>query len=326
MINKSCCACLTFSNSREKIVHPSPISFLEKSVVFDGLDEYAHVDPSPVALYHSGSDFSIHCWIKPDLDAVLYSRIIQTPDLGVDGWVTAYSLGLGGNANLHETDSNAFRISFGIKDVVSEVVRFTSEPVIVPGIWTHIVAIWDDTSREITIYVNGVSQNLYPGPTVSYAGVTNPGLVVGWHGPADINYIWKGNFCDLAIIMRIVTKIEVESLNIRTVNLLEHQIKDKLESWWKLGDGDIFPTLEDSDSINHLTMVNMEAGDIVDDVPFPNNPSPHRDTHRLLNTDPLSIQAGGVGYPLLYRIDYSRIGCGLAWSRGYKLYLEREFL
>ncbi len=299
MQTKICCGCRNFGNTPDEIVHPPAISFLTKSVNFDGVNDYAHVDPSPSALDPLG-DFTIQCWIKPDLDCSLYARIIQTPATGIDSVVTAYSLGLGGNDNLHETDSNAFRLSFSVDDGVTETVRFTSEPVIVPNIWTHVIAIWDDVGTSITLYVNGVSQNLYPGQPVVYVGVTNPGLVVGWHSPADINYIWKGNLCSLAIIMRTISTVEAESLAIRTINLLEHQIKDELESWWKLGDDDVFPTLEDSDSINHLTMVNMDAGDIVNDVPHPNYPSQHRDTHRELNTDPLAIEAGGVGYPLLY--------------------------
>lgn len=300
MQTKSCSACCrNFANDPDEIVHPPDISFLTKSVEFDGINDYAHVDPSPAAL-NPIDDFTIQCWIKPTIDCAMFARIIQTPATGVDGVLTAYSLGLGGNDNLHETNSNAFRLSFSVDDGVSEVVRFSSEPVIIPDIWTHVSAIWDDTSSEITLYVSGVSVNLYPGPPVAYAGITNPGLVVGWHSPADINYIWKGNLCSLAIIMRIITTVEAESLAIRTINLLEHQVKDDLESWWKLGDDDVFPTLEDSDSINHLTMVNMDAGDIVNDVPHVNYPSQHRDTHRELNVDPLPIQAGGVGYPLLY--------------------------
>lgn len=298
MIANQCKSCRNFGNTPPVTTHPPPISFLDKSIQFDGIDDYVNLNPSPVSI-DPIDDFTIQAWIKPTFDAAIYARVIQTPDEGVGGWGTAYSLGLGGNTNLHETDSNAFRMSFGIKDSIGEIVMFTSEPVIVPDIWTHIIAIWDDTGREIKIYVNGVSQLLYPGPAIIYAGVTNLGLNVGWNTAATSTYIWKGNLCDIAYIERVVTAIEAESLHIRTVNLEVHSVSDKLESWWKLGTDDTFPTLKDSKGINHLTMINMDAGDIVSDVPFSNNPSPHRDTHRDLNTDPLKVEAGGHGFPLL---------------------------
>lgn len=307
MLTTKCCACRNFGN--QPLVDPSfpPESFLQKSTNFTGdtsggigSGQFAFVDPSPVSLDPLNS-FSLHCWVKPTFDAPIYATVIQTPDLGVDGVTTAYRLGLGGNTNLHESDDNAFRASFGIKDVTSEIVRFTSEPVVVPDIWTHIVAVWDDVGRTIKIYVNGISQTLYPGPPVAYdGGAVISGLIVGWNAAADTDYIWKGNICDIAFVEKQITDLESVSLNIRTVNLVDHSIGPDLESWWKLGDGDTHPTLKDSIGINNLTMVNMAQANIVPVIPFPNNPSPHRDTHRELNTDPLKLEIGGTSLPILY--------------------------
>ena len=38
-------------------------------------------------------------------------------------------------------------------------------------------------------------------------------------------------------------------------------------SWWRMGDGDTYPTLVDSIGSADFTMVNMTAADIVNDVP-----------------------------------------------------------
>lgn len=308
MITTNCCTCRSFNNDSSIIPSgPFPVSFLDKSVNFTGdatgglgTGQYASINPGTASLDPT-ADFSIHAWIKPDNDATLFARVIQSTEQGVGGRVTGYSLGLGGNTNLHSATSNSFRLSFSVDDGVAEVVRFTAEPVIVPNIWTHVIAVWDDTAKTITIYVNGVSQILYIGPAVSYTGVTIPGVVIGWHGPIDSLYIWKGNLCDIALVHRKITDIEASSLNIRTTDLIAHSINDKLKAWWKLGTDDTFPILKDSKGPNNLTMnVNMSGANIVTVIPFPNNPSPHTNTHSLLNTDPLKIQAGGIGYPILY--------------------------
>ena len=40
-------------------------------------------------------------------------------------------------------------------------------------------------------------------------------------------------------------------------------------SWWRMGDGDTFPTLTDNGSGgNDGTMTNMSSGNIVEDVPI----------------------------------------------------------
>jgi len=317
-----CCECRSFDNSSNTpssgdiLSGESVASFLTKSVNFDGVDEYAN---APAPSLDLTEDFSIAVWVKPDNNAFIFSRVIQTPGVGVDGWLRAYSLGLGGNTNLHNATSNSYRMSFGVDDGFTETVRFTSEPVVRPDIWTHVVAVW--AGGSITIYINGVSQMLYVGPNINYVEVGHPGLVIGWHGGIDTNTPWRGNLCDLSIVNRAITDIEAANLAVKTVDLLTHTINDELKAWWKLGDGDTHPTLFDSKGSNNLTMVNMEADDIQDVIPFPNNPSPHTNTHTVLNTDPLIQEAGGVGYPILWEHfmiqSASSLDLGIGWGIGY---------
>jgi len=42
---------------------------------------------------------------------------------------------------------------------------------------------------------------------------------------------------------------------------------DDLTYWWRMGDGDTYPTIEDNEGSNDLTMTNMASGDIETDVP-----------------------------------------------------------
>ena len=40
-----------------------------------------------------------------------------------------------------------------------------------------------------------------------------------------------------------------------------------LVHWWRMGDGDTYPTIEDNAGSNNMTMTNMASGDIELDVP-----------------------------------------------------------
>ena len=40
-----------------------------------------------------------------------------------------------------------------------------------------------------------------------------------------------------------------------------------LEAYWRMGDGDTFPTITDNQGSNNGTMTNMEAGDITTETP-----------------------------------------------------------
>ena len=40
-----------------------------------------------------------------------------------------------------------------------------------------------------------------------------------------------------------------------------------LTHWWRMGDGDTYPTITDNEGSEDGTMTNMTSGDLVEDVP-----------------------------------------------------------
>jgi hypothetical protein len=54
-----------------------------------------------------------------------------------------------------------------------------------------------------------------------------------------------------------------------TLHSREVSSPGSLISWWRMGDasGDVFPTIVDNVASNDGTLINMEASDIVEDVP-----------------------------------------------------------
>ena len=117
------CSCRSFDNSNPTTPLPSgdtSANFIDKSLNFDGVDEYLTLNPAFASL-DLIDDFSIAVWIKPTLTAKIFARVLQTPEIGVGGWIRSYSLGLGGNVNLHNATENSYRMSFSVDDGTEEV-------------------------------------------------------------------------------------------------------------------------------------------------------------------------------------------------------------
>ena len=70
----------------------------------------------------------------------------------------------------------------------------------------------------------------------------------------------------MALFNRAVTPTEIVTLSTApTVNLTDLNPI----AWYRMGDGDTYPTITDNGSGgNDGTMTNMDAGDIVSDVPL----------------------------------------------------------
>ena len=53
-----------------------------------------------------------------------------------------------------------------------------------------------------------------------------------------------------------------------SVSNLSYTRADNIQAYWRMGDGDTFPTiLDNSSNSNNATMTNMDAGDIEEDTP-----------------------------------------------------------
>ena len=103
---------------------------------------------------------------------------------------------------------------------------------------------------------------------VSIAGETfvesNSNLQVGFQQVGATLYYYEGLLNNLSIYPRLVSSSEVrtstnQAKNLNTANPV---------LWWKMGNGDTFPNISDNSGNGHFgQMINMEAGDFVNDAP-----------------------------------------------------------
>jgi hypothetical protein len=82
--------------------------------------------------------------------------------------------------------------------------------------------------------------------------------------------LFLGNIDEVSIWDAILTDTDISNIyNSGTPNnLAVHAKAANLQAWYRMGDGDTFPTVTDNSSnTNDGTMNNMDSGDFVTDVP-----------------------------------------------------------
>jgi len=143
------------------------------------------------------------------------------------------------------------------------------------GSWHHIVVTYDGSSiaAGVQVYLDGSSKTL----VVEYDSLTdtilttapfNIGREGGGEYSSHVEFI--GLLDECAMYNKALSPSEVTSMynTGEPIDLREHPTNANLVGWWRMGDVDTFPILTDrSIAGNNGTMVNMEASDIVIDVP-----------------------------------------------------------
>lgn len=116
--------------------------------------------------------------------------------------------------------------------------------------WTHIIVIYDgsSTSNNPIIYINSspitLTESITPIGTISSDSTSN--LYIG--NDSTQSYTFDGLLDDLFIVNRILTASEVtEAYNGGSpYDLSGASFWSDVVAWWKMGDGDTYPLLQDS--------------------------------------------------------------------------------
>ena len=201
------------------------------SLDFDGTDDFLLLGS---AVTFSG-DFTLSMWVKPDRN---------------NNNILGNSAAIG---NYLYTNSSAVLIMAG-----GFAAQTFTNCTISTGAWTHI-AITRDDSDELKCYKNGSLTDTKTSVSAAFAfnQVSNYN---------DLDNAFQGNVDELAAITSALSASDVSDVynggdptNLRTFSPV---------GWWRMGDGDTFPTITDHGSGgNDGTMTNMLSGDIVADVP-----------------------------------------------------------
>jgi hypothetical protein len=262
-------------NSPLSIVYPELFSNT-KSVAFSNTSDY--VDIGSLSALDATSNVSFSGWCTYDGTAgngFLNSRYLMASQLSTGP-------NQGGSGVLHIQFLNSrglmfrlFGASFGSFEAYYPKSSLPS--FITNGSWFHYAFVYDGNgatnSDKIKLYINGspvaLSFELFPPDQTGtdFPTTLGTGYVNGKIGGTTNDFrTYEGNIDEFSIFNSSLTQADVTSIygtgvpnDISSLNP---------SNWWRMGDGDIYPTLIDHGTNgNDGTMINMTAGSIVSDVP-----------------------------------------------------------
>jgi hypothetical protein len=205
------------------------------SLSFDGVDDFIGFSP-----FSLSAEFTLSAWVKPvSLSAnqgnIISSATSNANKIGISS-ASSVQVKLGGTlSTITDGGGNNFSI----------------------GVWQHILII-RDSSNIVTVFRNG---SAFGSPSSANAGTGTYDSIGKFNNSQfldeqldEVAYWTSDQSANIGSIYSASGAVDLTSLS--------------PVSWWRMGDGDTFPTLTDNGSAsNNGTMTNMTSGDIVEDVP-----------------------------------------------------------
>lgn len=223
------------------------------SLQFDGVNDY--VDFGNNYGFEVSQAFSISFWCKPDNLSATRCLISKcSNDANVWGYNIQHLVTTGKIQLQMRTPASA------------PLYAFTTS--LVAGVWQHIVVTFSGNSNinGARCYCNAVIGDTPGSSSLAGSMVNLSSFVVG---ARNTSFPYSGMIDEVSVWNKELSQSEVtEIYNSGTPgSLTSHSAVANLQSWWRFGDNDTFPTILDNKGSINGTMTNMIAGSIVADVP-----------------------------------------------------------
>ena len=232
-----------------------------KSLDFDGIDDYVATS-STYSELDGDSKITVSAWIKVETNTDTLSYLCTTS--GGSNFQIGVRL---------QTTTNTICWVYVNSANSSNRASATIGAIKNDGQWHHLLVCLDlslSTFSECQIYLDSVAKTT----SGSYQGTTLPNSTSGLHigtRASSLSSVFGGKIDELAIWsgQDFRTQSDVDTIyNSGTPNDLNSNGLTAPTTWYRMGDGDTYPTITDNGSgSNNGTMTNMVSGDIVTDVP-----------------------------------------------------------
>lgn len=232
-----------------------------KSVQFDGVDERVDFGTNTDFRFDRLTPFSVSGWIKfgtvLSVQSVFGNMGLSTSPRG---WRVNAGVNSQKTIGLHLSASSSNQI------VVHSTTAYTD------GLWHNFVITYSGSglASGVTIYVDGAAvAKTVTADSLTNTTVTANNLRAASSADATPSQYFSGSLDELAIWNKELNTSEVTEIysSGNPSNLSGHSAVANLLHWYRMGDGDTFPTIQDKIGLNNGTCINMEALDIQEDAP-----------------------------------------------------------
>ena len=244
------------------------------SMLFDGTDDYIDVGNPSFMSFGATSPFSISGW---------FNRISDAPNDASGGVIIgqgSFTANLSGFCVFVRDSDDVLRFQIRDKDFTSEEVTISSSA-ITDNVWNHFVAVRESGS-VMKLYLNGSlvatgdpeSRNIDTFNLLTIGALdvrdtsgASPNIQREFIGNIDEVAIW-----DTALSASEVSAIYNQKIGSSTTldlsyNTTDYTSANNLLAFWRMGDNDTFPTIQDNKGVSNGTMTNMLLSNISSEVP-----------------------------------------------------------
>ena len=225
--------------------------FNDLSCSFDGVDEYVNV--SDAGNFERTDKFSVSAWIKTTSG----NEMVVSKNDDISGW------------QFYIVSSGQVYVSLDSNKTGGNRITRQGTTAVNTGSWFHVCFTYDGSSQNtgIKIYVNGVEEGAGGINNLSASILAAANCFIG--ARADFQAYFNGNIDDVSIWNKELAQYGVDEIynSGKPACLLTCHASSYLTSYWRMGDGSIWPVIADHKGVNNGTMVNMSSGNFVLDVP-----------------------------------------------------------
>lgn len=225
------------------------------SVIFDGVNDYITCGNNYT--FEISQAFSVSMWVKPNNLAATRCLVSKcSNDANVYGWNIQHIIVTGAIQLQMRSSGGTFPIH-----------AFTSA--LTAGVWQHVVVTYAGGSNinGARCYRNSVIGDTPASSSLTGTFANTANFTLGARNTA---FPYSGHMDEVMVWNKALSQAEVTELyNGGTpFDPIDHSAYGNLLSYWRMGDGDTYPTIFDNDTGGaDGTMTNMTAGSIVADVP-----------------------------------------------------------
>lgn len=231
------------------------------SIEFDEVDDF--INAGTLSDMNGATEFSISFWFKSDLTFANQGIVFGNRDANNSNYGLAFAFGR------NWTKATYIYLNSPSVSTLFVVPTYTFSSNI--NIWTHIAFTYDGATFKLYID-NGTPLTLSSSGFTFVSGSNDFNIGKdSWSSIPANSKNYGGKLDEFAIWNTDLTSTQVSEIYNATGTNVTERLSDiessNLKVWYRMGDGDTFPTVTDNAGSNDGTMTNMASSDIVNDTP-----------------------------------------------------------